>query len=59
MKLFKKFLKNYLFFGIGVVFGATIATLVTYVVFAVSHGTPTAAKVLQIQNCLEEKIKNE
>ena len=56
MKLFKKFLKNYLFFGIGVIFGSTIATIVTYTVFAVSHGTPTAAKVLQIQECLEQKI---
>jgi hypothetical protein len=56
MKLFKKFLKNYLFFGIGVIFGSTVATIVTYTVFAVSHGTPTAAKVLQIQECLEQKI---
>ena len=56
MKLFKKFLKNYLFFGIGVIFGSTIATFVTYAVFSISHGTPTAAKVLQIQKCLEEKI---
>jgi hypothetical protein len=56
MRLFKKFIKNYLFFGLGVVFGSTIATLVTYCVFAISHGTPTAAKVLQIQDCLEEKI---
>jgi|TARA_R100001129_G_scaffold61967_1_gene42147 hypothetical protein len=56
MKLFKKFLKNYLFFGIGVIFGSTIATFVTYAVFAISYGSPTAAKVLQIQNCLEEKI---
>jgi len=56
MKLFKKFLKNYLFFGVGVIFGSIIATLVTYTVFAISHGTPSAAKVLQIQKCLEQKI---
>jgi hypothetical protein len=56
MKLFKKFLKNYLFLGIGVVFGSTIATFVTYAVFSISHGTPTAAKVLQIQECLERKL---
>jgi len=56
MRLFKKFIKNYLFFGLGVIFGSTIATIVTYAVFSISHGTPTAAKVLQIQECLEEKI---
>ena len=56
MKLFKNFVKNYLFFGIGVIFGSVIATLITYTVFSVSHGTPTAAKVLQIQECLEKKI---
>ena len=56
MKLFKKFIKNYLFFGLGVIFGSIIATIVTYAVFSVSHGTPTAAKVLQIQACLEEKL---
>jgi hypothetical protein len=56
MRLFKKFVKNYLFFGIGVIFGSTIATFITYAVFSISHGTPTASKVLQIQKCLEEKI---
>jgi len=56
MKLFKNFVKNYLFFGLGVIFGSTIATLITYAVFSISHGTPTTAKVLQIQECLEEKI---
>ena len=56
MRLFKKLVKNYLFFGIGVIFGSTIATFITYAVFSISHGTPTAAKVLQIQKCLEEKI---
>ena len=56
MKLFKKFLKNYLFFGIGVIFGSTISAFVSYAVFSISHGTPNAAKVLQIQECLEEKI---
>ncbi len=58
MKLFKNFLKNYLFFGIGVIFGSVIATFITYTIFAVSHGTPSAAKVLQIQECLEDKIND-
>tara|TARA_B100000900_G_C20495658_1_gene681469 strand:+ start:344 stop:520 length:177 start_codon:yes stop_codon:yes gene_type:complete len=56
MRLFKKLIKNYLFFGLGVIFGSIVATTVTYAVFSIGHGTPTAAKVLQIQKCLEEKI---
>ncbi len=56
MRLFKKIIKNYLFFGIGVIFGSAISTFVSYAIFSISHGTPTAAKVLQIQECLEEKI---
>ncbi len=56
MKLFKKLIKNYLFFGIGVIFGSVISTFVSYAIFSISHGTPSAAKVLQIQECLEEKI---
>tara|TARA_S200002703_G_C3598854_1_gene183926 strand:+ start:351 stop:527 length:177 start_codon:yes stop_codon:yes gene_type:complete len=56
MRLFKKLIKNYLFFGLGVIFGSVISTFVTYAVFSISYGTPTAAKVLQIQECLEDKI---
>tara|TARA_B100002019_G_scaffold272765_1_gene268266 strand:+ start:985 stop:1161 length:177 start_codon:yes stop_codon:yes gene_type:complete len=56
MRLFKKLIKNYLLFGLGVIFGSVISTFIAYVVFSVSHGTPSAAKVLQIQECLEEKI---
>jgi hypothetical protein len=56
MRLFKKLIKNYLFFGLGVIFGSIISTFVTYAVFSISHGTPTAAKVLHIQECLEEKL---
>ena len=57
MRLFKKIIKNYLFFGLGVIFGSVISTFVTYAVFSISYGTPTAARVLQIQECLEEKNK--
>jgi len=56
MRLFKKIIKNYLFFGLGVIFGSIISTFVTYAVFSISQGTPGAAKILQIQECLEEKI---
>ena len=56
MRLFKKIVKNYLFFGLGAIFGSVVSTFITYAVFSISHGTPTAAKVLQIQECLEGKI---
>ena len=59
MKLFKSFIKNYLLFGLVVVLGSVIATLVTYVVFSISHGAPSAGKMLQIQKCLEEKINEQ
>jgi len=56
MKLFKKFLKSYLVFGLGVAFGAVVSTLVTYSVMMFAYGSPDAIKVLQIQECLQEKI---
>jgi len=56
MKLFKKFIKSYLAFGLGVVFGASISTIVTYSIMMFAYGAPDAVKVLQIRQCLEEKI---
>lgn len=55
MKLFN-FIKQYLFFGLGVVFGATIATITTYTVMSVCYGIPETSKILEIQECLQEKI---
>jgi len=59
MRLFKKLVKNYLFFGFGVIFGSIVATFVSYTIFSVTHGSPSAAKILQIQECLEEKLSHE
>ena len=56
MRLFKKFLKNYLFFGLGTIFGSVVATFVTYFICATTYGTPEMATLLDIQACLEEKI---
>jgi|TARA_Y100000310_G_scaffold300015_1_gene335348 hypothetical protein len=50
------FIKKYLFFGLGVVFGATVATTVTYIVLSACYGLPEIADVLEIRECLEEKI---
>tara|TARA_R110002124_G_scaffold89937_9_gene229789 strand:+ start:2751 stop:2927 length:177 start_codon:yes stop_codon:yes gene_type:complete len=56
MKLFKLFIKSYLVFGLGVVFGAVVATLVTYSIMTFAYGSPDAAKIFQIKECLEERV---
>jgi len=52
----KKLGAGYLGFGIGVIFGAIIATLTSYYIFEAAMGSPNAAKILQIQDCLQEKV---
>tara|TARA_R110002124_G_scaffold237052_1_gene402267 strand:- start:234 stop:404 length:171 start_codon:yes stop_codon:yes gene_type:complete len=47
---------GYLAFGVGVVFGAIIATMTSYYIFEAALGKPEAANILQIQDCLQEKI---
>ena len=52
----KKLGTGYLAFGVGVIFGAIIATLTSYYIFETAYGSPAAAKVLAIQECLLERI---
>ena len=52
----KKLGTSYLVFGIGVIFGAIIATLTSYYIFEAALGSPDASRILQIEDCLEEKI---
>ena len=47
---------GYLAFGVGVVVGAIIATMTSYYIFEAALGKPEAANILQIQDCLQEKI---
>jgi len=47
---------GYLAFGVGVIFGAIIATLTSYYIFEAALGSPDAAKMLQIEKCLEERV---
>jgi len=47
---------GYLAFGLGVIFGAIIATLTSYYIFEAALGSPDAAKILQIEECLEERV---
>jgi hypothetical protein len=48
--------KKYLFFGLGVLFGSTVGTGVTYIVLSACYGLPDVADILEIRECLEEKI---
>jgi len=50
------FIKKYLFFGLGVIFGSAVATIITYIVLSACYGLPEIADVLEIRECLEEKI---
>ena len=52
----KKLGAGYIGFGMGVVFGAIVATLTSYYIFEAALGSPDAGRVLQIQECLQERI---
>jgi len=52
----KKLGAGYIGFGMGVVFGAIVATLTSYYIFETALGSPEAGKILQIQECLQERI---
>tara|TARA_R110002072_G_scaffold251410_1_gene410252 strand:- start:219 stop:392 length:174 start_codon:yes stop_codon:yes gene_type:complete len=52
----KKLGAGYIGFATGVVFGAIIATLTSYYIFETALGSPDAANILQIQECLQERI---
>ena len=59
MKLFnflKSFAKSYLVFGLGVLFGSAISCITTYIIMSACYGIPDTIKILEIQECLEEKI---
>ena len=52
----KKLGAGYIGFATGVIFGAIVATLTSYYIFETALGSPDAASVLQIQECLQERI---
>ena len=52
----KKLGAGYIGFATGVVFGAIVATLTSYYIFETALGSPDAASVLQIQECLQERL---
>ncbi len=52
----KKLGSNYAGFAMGVIFGAIIATLTSYSIFAIAGGNLEQAELLQIKDCLIERI---
>ena len=52
----KKLSSGYMGFAVGVVFGAIIATLTSYSIFAIAGGDMTSAEYLQIKECLLERL---
>lgn len=56
MKLFKKLIKSYLVFGLGMIVGSIIASIVSWSVMTMAYGNPDLERTLKIRECLEEKI---
>ena len=52
----KKLGAGYIGFAMGVVFGAIVATLTSYYIFEAALGSPDAARIFQIQECLQERL---
>ena len=52
----KKFGESYMGFAVGVIFGAIVATLTSYSIFAIAGGDLEQAELLQIRDCLVERI---
>jgi len=52
----KKLGAGYIGFAVGVIFGSIIATLTSYYIFEAALGSPDAGRILQIQECLQERI---
>jgi len=55
LKYVKKFFFGYIVFGMGTVFGAVIASVVTWSIMSAAYGIPDAIQILKIQDCLEER----
>jgi len=47
----------YIAFGIGTIFGSIVASVVGTLIYQVVTGNKDAAKILQITECLEERVE--
>ena len=55
LKYIKKFFFGYIVFGLGTVFGAVIASVVTWSIMSAAYGIPDGAQILKIQDYLEDR----
>lgn len=58
MKVFKKIGSWYVALGIGTIFGAVVSGLVTNAAYRLSGGSVDEFQILQIEECLKEKLEN-
>ena len=57
MKYLKAFIKKYIEFTVGTIFGATVATITSYFVVGMVVGEEEVLRLLNIQACLLERIE--
>ncbi len=53
----KKVGASYIAFGIGTIFGSVIASVIGTLIYQIVSGNEDAAKILQITECLEERVE--
>jgi|2_EtaG_2_1085320.scaffolds.fasta_scaffold299235_2 cytochrome bd-type quinol oxidase subunit 2 len=58
MKIFKKIGSWYFALGLGTIFGAVISGVVTNAVYHLSGESVEAFKILQIEECLKERLED-
>ena len=53
----KKLGASYIAFGLGTIFGSIVASVVGTMIYQVINGNEDAARILQITECLEERVE--
>jgi len=53
----KKLGASYIAFGLGTIFGSIVASIMGTMIYQVVNGNEDAAKILQITECLEERVE--
>ena len=57
LSVLKKITSNYLSFGVGIIFGSLITSIVGTVIFQIATGDKYTMKIMNITECLEQKVK--
>ena len=53
----KKLGASYIAFGLGTIFGSIVASIMGTMIYQVVNGNEDAARILQITECLEERVE--